>query len=141
MTINRTNGNITASLLTQATTGVGFYINATRDKELNELESGWDRNNRYVLHNRIYYRGSGSVSSAKAMRQFIPVDFGDDLIMEDEQQENPDVVNVVTEVIKSGVYDMQGRQVATEAQVSDGTWRQQLAPGMYIVNGRKVSVK
>ena len=139
VTIDRTDGDITAPLLTQATTGVGFYINATRNKELNELEADWDRNNCYVLHNRIYYRGSGA--GAKAMRQFIPVDFGDDLIMEEEQQDDPEAVNVVTEVIRTGVYDMQGRQVATEAQVSDGTWRQYLAPGMYIVNGKKIQVK
>lgn len=40
-----------------------------------------------------------------------------------------------------GVYNLQGRCVATEEQVLDGTWRQHLAPGIYIMNGRSIIVK
>jgi hypothetical protein len=39
------------------------------------------------------------------------------------------------------VYNLQGRCVATEEQVLDGTWRQHLAPGIYIMNGRSIIVK
>jgi len=98
----------------------------------------WQRNNRYVLHNKIYYRGTGNSSGAKATHGFVPLDF-DENIVEDEQ--DPDAVNAATPVVKSGVYDMQGRQIATEQQVLDGTWRTGLAPGLYIVNGKKILVK
>jgi hypothetical protein len=30
-----------------------------------------------------------------------------------------------------------GRKVATKEQVEDGTWRERLAPGIYILNGKK----
>ena len=36
------------------------------------------------------------------------------------------------------VYDLLGRCVATEEQVKDGTWKQNLRPGIYILNGRKI---
>ena len=121
VTIDRTNGNITASLLTQATTGVGFYINATRNKELNELESGWDRNNRYVLHNKIYYRASGGSSPApRRSIDFIPVVFDDDA---DEP------VRDVMAVGDDGYYDLQGRRVEYPKK------------GIYIHHGKKVVVK
>ena len=126
----------------QAETGVGFYLNATPDKELSTISGQWLPNNRYVLHNKAYYRTAAADPGAKSSAQFIPVefDFEDEDIMEQDEQ-NPDAVNAVTPTVKSGVYDMQGRKVATEEQVGDGTWRQYLAPGMYIVNGKKIQVK
>ena len=51
---NHGNGEITAPVPEQANTGVGFYINATRNKEKGAMAANWDRNNRYVLHNKIY---------------------------------------------------------------------------------------
>ena len=38
----------------------------------------------------------------------------------------------------TGVYDIMGRKVASEAEVKDGSWRQRLAPGIYIVGGEKI---
>ena len=121
---------------------MGFYLNATPDKELSTISGQWLPNNRYVLHNKAYYRTAAADPGAKSSAQFIPVefDFEDEDIMEQDEQ-NPDAVNAVTPTVKSGVYDMQGRKVATEEQVGDGTWRQYLAPGMYIVNGKKIQVK
>ena len=39
------------------------------------------------------------------------------------------------------VYDLQGRCVATEEQVKDGTWKNNLTPGVYIMSGKKIIVK
>ena len=149
VTIDRTNGNITAPLLTQATTGIGFYINATRNKELNELEAAWDRNNLYVLHNKIYYRGTGDGGTgdggtgAKAA-QFVPVnfDFEDEPIVEIDPEEG--AMTSTGSTVKTelqGVYDMMGRKIITAEEMANGQWQKQLAPGLYIINGKKVSVK
>lgn len=143
VTIDRTNGNITAPLLTQATTGVGFYINATRNKELNELEAGWDRNNLYVLHNKIYYRGTGGGGTGAKAAQFVPVnfDFEDEPIVENDPEEG--VMESTGSTVKTelqGVYDMTGRKVIAAEEMSDNQWRQRLSPGLYIVNGRKMHI-
>ena len=135
VTINRTDGSITASLLTQATSGVGFYINANRNKELDELESGWSRNNRYVLHNKIYYR-SGATPGASAPRraiEYIPVVFDED----GEEEENG---REEAPMFDGRIYNLQGRCVATEQEVSEGSWRKKLAPGVYIRNGKKMVI-
>jgi hypothetical protein len=39
------------------------------------------------------------------------------------------------------VYNLQGRCVATEEMVKDGTWKNNLTPGVYIMNGKKIIVK
>lgn len=39
------------------------------------------------------------------------------------------------------VFDLQGRRVATEQQVQDGTWQRKATQGVYIRNGRKFVVK
>ena len=136
VTIDRTDGSITAPLIEQATTGVGFYINATPNKENNPLQSNWNRNNRYVLHNKIYYRAGSSGSSAPAVTrgvEFIPVIFDDKEPGEEELQPDGSVL-----VVGDGcIYDLMGRKVATKEQVEDGTWRERLAPGFYILNGKK----
>ena len=41
------------------------------------MNARWDKNNRYVLHNKIYYRAESSGASAPGV-QFVPVIFGDD---------------------------------------------------------------
>ena len=38
------------------------------------------------------------------------------------------------------IYNLQGRCVATEQEVSEGSWRQKLAPGVYIRNGKKMVI-
>jgi hypothetical protein len=75
-----TNGDITNTIAkSQDYTGVGFYINATPNKELSEETGLWAPNNRYVLHNKIYYRSSeSSGASAPQMDNapdFVPVVF------------------------------------------------------------------
>lgn len=120
-----------------AKTGVGFYLNANPNKEKDGTSGHWTPNNRYVLHNKIYYRSSKSLSAPSRQQtrgaDFIPVVFEDeDDILPDEWQEN------VKTTYRPGVYDLQGRQVATEEMVKSGTWRNSLAPGVYILNGRKV---
>lgn len=129
-----TTGDIIASMPDKANSGVGFYINATPNKEHNALQSMWMRNNRYVLHNKIYYRGSGS-GAREATRgiEFVPV------IFDEENGEEPDIEHVGNgRSYPLGVYDLLGRCVATEEEVKDGSWRQHVAPGVYIVHGKKV---
>jgi len=41
----------------------------------------------------------------------------------------------------AGVFNLQGQQIATEQEIEDGTWRQRVAPGIYIVNGKKIAIK
>ena len=133
-----TTGDINAPLPEQANTGVGFYINATPNKEIDGLQSLWTRNNRYVLHNKIYYRaGEESGASAPQRRgpEFVPVIFGD----EEQQEMNP---NGTMEVVGDGcIYDLMGRKVATREQVEDGSWKQRVATGIYILNGKKFQKK
>jgi hypothetical protein len=139
VSIDRTDGSITAPLPTFADTGVGFYINATPNKEREPDEAEWYRNNRYVLHNKIYYRatGGGGAPARESTRgiQFVPVIFDDD----DEGGEEPELNGVMEQRVGDNrVYDLQGRCVATEEQVKDGTWKERLRPGIYILNGRKI---
>ena len=45
-------------------------------------------------------------------------------------------------VLRPGnVYNLQGRCVATEEMVKDGTWKNNLTPGVYIMSGKKIIVK
>lgn len=131
-----TNGNITDVLnKDQAATGVGFYLNATPNKELSEETGLWTPNNRYVLHNKIYYRATPS--PARGI-EFVPV------IFDDEDEEHEELQPDGSRQVMAGdnrIYDLQGRCVATEQEVQDGTWHDRLAPGIYILNGRKFSKK
>lgn len=138
-----TTGNITAPLPEFATSGVGFYINATYDKESDPLQSLWKRNNLYVLHNKIYYRAPAPSPAPDRTRdiQFVPVIFGDDEGGEEEpggQEENENKNN--RRVGDGCVYDILGRKVASAEEVKAGTWYRHLSPGVYIVNGQKVFV-
>ena len=138
MDLDSGTGDVTAPLPVQSTTGVGFYINANPYKEASEMQSGWTRNNRYVLHNKIYYR-AGATPGAPALQQrapeFVPVIFGD----EEQQEMNPDGT---MEMVGDGcIYDLMGRKVASREQVEDGSWWNQATPGVYILNGRKVIKK
>ena len=127
-------GKINAPVIEQASSGIGFYINASEDKEASDLHSLWTRNNRYVLHNKIYYRASGGGAREKTRGvEFVPV------IFDDEDGENPDIKDNSDRIVGDGcVYDLQGRKVATKQQVEDDTWRQFLRPGIYIINGKKI---
>ena len=133
------NGNIEASVPEQANSGVGFYINANPNKEHNALQSLWLRNNRYVIHNKIYYRAeeaSGSPAPQRRGPEFVPVIFDDE---EEQWDMNP---NGTMEFVGDGcVYDLMGRKVATREQVEDGSWKQRVATGIYILNGKKFQKK
>lgn len=116
--------------------GVGFYKNANTNRESNETKTLWERNNKYVQHNKIYYRAGSSGASAREKTRgvdFVPV------IFDDEDGENPDIKDSSDRIVGDGcVYDLQGRKVATKQQVEDDTWRQFLRPGIYIINGKKI---
>ncbi len=134
VTINRTDGSITSPGIEQAETGIGFYINATPNKEADVSESLWQRNNRYVLHNKVYYRatGGGSARESKRGAEYIPVVFDDEEEQGDERQGWDSLTG------DGCIYDLQGRKVATAQQVSDGSWKTLLAPSVYILNGKKI---
>lgn len=140
VTIDRNDGSITAPAVEQAETGVGFYINANPNKESETSQSLWQRNNRYVMHNKIYYRATGSGSGAReeSMRgiQFVPVYFGDEEGGEQPGEEGENPSEGVAFQGDGCIYDMMGRKVATRQQVEDGSWRL-LRPGIYILNGKK----
>jgi hypothetical protein len=130
-------GDIVAPKPEQATSGLGFYINANPNKEHNASQSLWLKNNRYVIHNKIYYRAGGdpSVSAPAMSPEFVPVIF-DDLEEEQEEELTP---NGSREIVGDGcVYDLMGRKVATREQVEDGSWKQRVATGIYIINGKKI---
>ena len=134
-------GDIESPLAHQANNGVEFYINANPNKEANAKKARWTRNNRYVLHNKIYYRGTGGGARELDMEapQFVPVIFGDEESGE-EQELMPDGSRQA--LFGDGcIYDLSGRKVATEQQVQDGSWRTTLASGIYILNGRKFQKK
>lgn len=136
MTTGAGNGEITDIVgRDQAKKGVGFFVNANPNKELGDNTGAWTPNNRYVLHNKIYYRAepSGSAPAMTRSVEFIPVVFDD----EDEELQ-PDGSTQISG--DNCVYDLSGRKVATEQQVKDGTWRQLLKSGVYIINGKKIAV-
>jgi hypothetical protein len=121
-----TTGDIIAPLPEQATSDLGFYINATPDKESSQTQSLWARNNRYVLHNKIYYRATNASTRGP---EFVPLLF---------EAAATDVQGVLR---PGNVYNLQGRCVATEEMVKDGTWKNNLTPGVYIMSGKKIIVK
>ena len=135
-TPNTTTGEITAVLPSLGNTNVGFHINANLNKESGLTPATWTRNNYYVLHNRIYYQAGESPSvSAPSNRaiEFVPVIF-------DDEEGDEEISNKTEQMFDGRVYNLQGRCVATEEQVKDGTWRDGLAPGIYIVNGKKLVI-
>ena len=117
-----------------AYTGVGFYLNATKNKEKSATSGEWTPNNRYVLHNKAYYRAPASPPAPQLEGvQFVPVIFDGEEPGEEELQPDGSM-----QVVGDGcIYDLQGRKVATQQEVQDGTWRERLAPGIYILNGKK----
>ena len=119
--------------------GVGFYINASNNRESNATKTMWTRNNKYVYGNKIYYLYSPPSGSRELTRspEFIPVVFDD----EEGEEDEPIEESLRQQVFNGCVYDLQGRCVATEEMVKDGTWRRNLKRGIYILNGKKVYVK
>ena len=138
--ISTSSGGITAPLPEFATSGVGFYINATPNREFAADMGSWIRNNRYVYGNKIYYRTSGSGArqgNIETMPDFIPVVFDDD----EEEEDDPIGESLLQRPHDNRVYDLLGRCVASGEEVVNGTWRSKVASGIYILNGRKIYVK
>ena len=133
VTINREDGSITSPAIEQAETGIGFYINATPNKEADASQSLWQRNNRYVLHNKIYYRATSGARERHQTHgvEFVPVIFDDGEETDDDQDRRSSTGD-------NRIYDLKGCCVATEQMVADGSWRERLTPGVYILNGRKI---
>ncbi len=136
-----TNGLITVSA-PASDRGVGFYKNANLDRESSKDAAEWTRNNKYVYGNKIYYRaevnsaGGSALDLAFEKADYIPV------IFDDEDSELQEDGNGYRTTIGEGrVYDLQGRCVATEQEVNDGSWRSNVAPGVYIIKGKKVVVQ
>lgn len=133
-------GNIKATLPSQDNVGLGFYLNANPNKEENGSRGGWIRNNWYVLSNKVYYRAAGGGGASAPARnsapEFVPVIFDDEEGEQQDKELNPDGTR---EAIGDGcVYDLMGRKVATREQVEDGSWKQRVAAGIYIINGKKI---
>jgi hypothetical protein len=139
---NASTGNITPAGL-EFDSGVGFYKNANTDRESNETKTQWSRNNKYVYGNKAYYRGAiaapgSSLNIDFENTEYIPVLFDDQGVKDMDLQ--PD--GTMRLRINDGrAYDIQGRCVATEQEVSDGSWLNNVASGMYIVNGKKFVIE
>ena len=96
-----------------------------------------------MRHNKIYlfeksievnYPSSGHYSGGAggSAHQFIALDFGKTGIEEQSQ--------VGQTVPRTGVYDLQGRRVASAEEAADGSWRRKVTAGVYVVNGKKIVV-
>lgn len=144
LNLNESTGAITAVLPSLGNTNVGFHINANQNKEAGLTKGDWTRNNYYVLHNKIYYRApsGGARGMTRGGIDFVPVVFDWEDVEEGGygQMEEEELTERREYVGDGCVYDMQGRRVATEEQVLDGTWKQRVSPGIYIINGKKISV-
>ena len=118
----------------------GFYVNKNTVDGSTDYDN--KHNNLYVRHNKIYlfeksvetnYEAHNATSSARTRGDFIALDFGDGI----------EEVNGGAGMMMSpeGVYDMQGRRIASGQAAEDGTWRKDVRPGVYIVNGRKIVIR
>ena len=138
LSINESDGSITAVLPSLGNTNVGFHLNANPNKELGLTKASWTRNNRYVLHNKIYYRAGSGGAGTRGI-EFVPVYFG----AEENNGNTTNVEDALNGTLTGDgcIYDLTGRKVATEEQVEDGSWRYQLKPGVYILNGKKFMKK
>ena len=117
--------------------GVGFYKNANTNRESSATKTMWTRNNKYVYGNKVYYlAGSSSNVSSTRSVEFIP------LLFEAAATDVQGVKDYSEGMLRPGnVYNLQGRCVATEEMVKDGTWKNNLTPGVYIMSGKKIIVK
>lgn len=76
---------------------------------------------------------NGASAPQRRGPEFVPVIFDDE---EGDEELNPDGSR---EIVGDGcVYDLMGRKVATREQVEDGSWKQRVATGIYIINGKKI---
>lgn len=138
LTLNESTGEVTATLASLGNTNVGFHINANPNKESSPTKTSWTRNNYYVLHNRIYYIANVAASAQAKAAEFVPVifDFDEDMEEDEEMKAKPHIMDVTDDK----VYDLQGRCIATGDEVLNGSWMNSVAPGLYIIGGKKVHV-
>lgn len=105
----------------------------------------YQRSNKYVYHNKVFYLHdyTGSVPLAPEIggsaRQAFAALFEETDIR--ELEEEADDPQPQAKDVRWGVFDLAGRQLRTREAVLNGTWRRHLPPGMYIVNGRKLLIK
>ena len=105
------------------------------------MESTWRRNNRYVLHNKIYYRASsGPALAPENSIQFVPVNFDEEQPDEERPGEEQPDDSKQTAAGDGCIYDMLGRKVATAAEVKNGVCWYRLQPGVYIIDGKKILI-
>ena len=137
-----------------AAAGTTIYSNTANDGSIETAHWATARNatyaqrdNHYVYHNKVYYvydyntadAHSGDNTGGGGARPFYAALFDD---VDYEQPEDPQLDDTLTpDVPRWGVYDLSGRQLRTKEAVMDGTWRRNLRPGVYIVNGRKMTVR
>jgi len=105
------------------------------------LATSEQRNNKYVYNNKVFFvhndAKGGNVKPKATDESFYALLFDDETKPEAEEPDE----ELLLEVPRWGVYDLSGRQIRTKEAVMNGTWRRNLKPGMYIVNGRKLTVK
>lgn len=131
-----------------AATAADFNALTEAEKSLNanahwataRLATSYQRNNKYVYNNKVFfvheYATGGSVKPYTTSDAPFYALLFEDVIEEPEADESKHSTGIV-----SGVYDLSGRQIRTRESVLNGTWRRNLKPGVYIVNGRKMTVK
>ena len=96
------------------------------------------RKESYVLANKAYFDYDTTSPSPAPRRHYIPMRFDDDDLPPTDP--DGDAADTIDTSRITGVYDLAGRLVRSRESVLNGTWRRNLPPGMYIVNGRQVTV-
>ena len=133
------------------------FDDATNDLQSNLTNAHWatarkatsaQRSNKYVYNNKAYYiydsaySGSSparesSLTGGQTRTQIFYAIFDD---IEEVEPEDLDTKKPASGM-RWGVFDLSGRQLRTRDAVFNGTWRRNLPPGMYIVNGRKLLIE
>lgn len=98
------------------------------------LAASTQRHNKYVYYNKAYYVYDYNPDSP--VKPFFEALFDEDTLEQPEDEMPQTSSDIIT-----GVYDLSGRLLRTREAVLNGTWRRNLPPGMYIVNGRKMTVR
>ena len=142
---NNTAFGIPDDLKTNLVTNYQYWNNKTARETSNRITSVSDMvdggtyyyskiNNNYVRHYKVFVLGRSLSLTTSPSRQFVGVTFEPSGIEEQSAEEG-------RRMPTGDVFDLQGRRVATEQQVQDGTWQRKATQGVYIRNGRKFVVK
>lgn len=128
------NGVATQALFDAASADVKKVVDNTHWAKARTATNA-QRDNKYVYHNKVYY--VFNKSSAPVKGDYFYFLFDDE---EEEQEPEEQLSEEQPAVPRYGVYDLSGRMIRTKEAVMNGTWRRNLKPGVYIVNGRKMTV-